>query len=181
MEDEFAELVSRITTLTGLGQREAAQVAFGFDPGYVPTAVEIVDSATDLGFDVEKKHGETKVGEGPLGPDITMNPAEVLTEVYLACPRVLCQKIPVVGRAPEQALEMFAEQLAEMPEDVVAMLIKIDVFEGMATFWLRDSENELDRPLGPVDLKRYNSDDALSQALVDLMKRLPRVLAADFN
>lgn len=179
MDDEFSELISRITSLTGLSQREAAQVAFSFSEDQTPTSAEIIDSARDLGFDVEKKHGKTKTTA--LGSGISMNPAEVLTEVYMVCPRVLSQHVPVMGKAPEQALEYFAEEIAELPDDVQAMLVKIDVFEGKATFWLRDAANDVDRPLGPIDLTKYASESALTDAINDLCKRLPLVLAADFN
>lgn len=180
---DFDELLERVKNLTGLSGRDAAQVAFELDDA--PKPQEIIDKARELGFDVEKKHGQAKQDAAEpqtIAPEISMNPAEVLTEVYMVMPRVLCQKIPVLGRAPEQKeMEMFEEALAEMPEDIRALLVKIDLMEGQATFWLRDEANDVDRPIGPIDIKRYDSENALMEAFDVLLKRLPRVLSADWN
>lgn len=178
---DFDDLLERVKTLTGLEGRDAAKVAFELD-GH-PKPQEIVDKARELGFDVEKKHGQggAKV-KAQFAAEVSMNPAEVLTEVYMVCPRVLCQKVPVLGRAPEQKeMEMFEDVLAEMPENVKAMLVKIDLIEGAATFWLRDEANDIDRPIGPIDLTRYDSESALNDAFDALIRRLPLVLTADFN
>lgn len=176
----FSEFANRVQALTDLEMPLAIEVAAElWKDGEDHTAAEIVDRAIAMGYDVERKH--VKTANAPLGPDISFDPATVLTEVYEACPRVMCSEMPKLGRAPAEAMEHFAEELAELPEDIRAMLVKIDLFEGNATYWLRDEANAIDRPIGPIDLARYDSPDALSRALMDLFKRLPLVLASDFN
>jgi len=116
-----------------------------------------------------------------MGPEMTMNPAEVLTEVYMVMPRVLCSKMPKMGRAPAEAQEHFADVLAELPDDIKALLVKIDMLEGQATFWIRDEANDVDRPIGPIDITRYGSERALEEAFNVLLQRMNKILAADFN
>lgn len=177
---EFNDLLARVQALTGLGTRQAAQVAFEFEEGSQPLPQEIVDKAIALGFDVERKHGKTKAG---VGPEITTDPAEVLSEIYMTCPRVFCSNMPKLGRAPSEALAHpeIASVLDGLPEEIRAMLVKIDMLEGAATFWIRDEANDIDRPIGPIDITRYTSENALEAAFRTLMGRLDRVLAADFN
>jgi hypothetical protein len=184
-------LLERVRTLTGLAGRDAAKVAFEFDD---PTAVspqEIVDKAIELGFDVEKKHGQARVVAATPMPEITMNPAEVLSEVYMTMPRVLMQQVPKVGRVPDEArqYEGIEEILDALPEDVKLLLAKIDVIEGAVTFWLYDVANEIDRAIGPIDLTRYISEDdspernneRIEEAFRTLLTRVARVIAADTN
>ena len=179
--DDFQELVERIVALTGLSQRDASQIAFAFDEGAVPTSAAIVDMAVELGYEVERKHAnKTDTMDQPI-PEVTFDPARVLEEVFLKCPRVLMAATPVLGRAPEQALEMFADELANLPEDIVAALVKINMGEGEVTVWVRDEANNLDVPIGPIDIKHMESEGALHEAITTLFKRLPRVLVADTN
>lgn len=180
---EFDELMERIKALTGLTTREAAQVAFAFEDGAQPLPQEIVDKAIELGFDVERKHGQTKTSGGPLGAEMTMDPAEVLTEVYAVMPRVLCHVMPKMGRAPAEAEQHpeVVELLAQLPEEIALLLVKVDLLEGAATFWIRDEANDIDRPVGPIDITRYDSHEALQQAFMSLLQRVDKVLAADFN
>jgi hypothetical protein len=178
----FSELVERVQALTNLDAKDATEIAASlWKDGENFTAAEIVDRAIELGYDVERKH--VKTASAPLGPDITFDPATVLSEVYENSPRVLCTAMPKLGHAPAELMqyEEFAEDLAQLPEEIRAVLVKIDLFDAKATYWLRDEANAVDRPIGPIDLRRYDSPDALVQALMDLFKRLPLVLAADFN
>lgn len=187
--DHWAAMLDRIQALTGLSGRDAAKVAVEFEEDSEPLPQEIVDKARELGFDVEAKHGASvRTEQEPIGPEITMDPAVVLTEVYENCPRVLCAELPVLGKAPDEARANFGELIDEMPDEMRAMLVKIDQFEGKATFWLRDEANDIDRPIGPIDLTRYDSERALIAAFEALMTRLsdPRpghaqILTADFN
>lgn len=176
---DFTELLARVQALTGLGGREAAQVAFAFDDDDEPKPQEIVDKAIELGFDVERKHGRTKTGT--FAAEMTMDPAEVLSEVYLVCPRVLMQNVPKMGRAPAEAQQHFPELMAELPDEIKVLLVKIDMLEGAATFWIRDEANDVDRPIGPIDIRRYDSEHALEEAFNVLLQRMNKVLAADCN
>lgn len=178
---DFDEMLERVKSLTGLEGRDAAKVAFELDDN--PRPQEIVDKAIELGFDVERKHGQESVAAATPIAEMTMNPAEVLSEVYMVMPRVLCSNMPKMGRAPDEVNrhEQLAGLLAELPEDIQAMLIKVDLIEGSATFWIRDEANDIDRPLGPVDLTRFTSERALEEAFQTLLKRMNKVLAADFN
>lgn len=118
-----------------------------------------------------------------------MDPATVMEQVYWMCPRLTPADddgkvhIAKLGRAPEEArqYEGLAELIDEMPDEMKAVLVKIDMFEGAATFWLRDGANEIDRPIGPIDLSAYDSERALMEAMTVLMKRIDKVLAADWN
>lgn len=192
---DFDEILERVKALTGLNGRDAAQVAFTFDPGDEPRPQDIIDAAVALGFDVEKLHGEDEPETpAPFGVGITMDPAQVLTEMFMVMPRcvpvrqddngdTLPVEIPHIGRAPAeiQNFEGHEQFMDELPEDVRLILAKIDVFEGKVTFWVRDGSNEIDRPIGPVDLTVYTSERQMHEAFMDLLKRLPRVLAADSN
>lgn len=187
-QDEFNELLGRIEALTGLKGRDAAQVAFTFDAGYTPTAAEIVDAAANAGFDVEVKHGQDTKTATPIA-EMSMDPVVVMEQVYWACPRLTPAddqgKVHVakLGRAPDELrqYEGMEDLIAELPEEMRAVLVKIDLLEGKATFWLRDGANEIDRPIGPLDLTAYRSERALIDAMEHLFKRIDRVLAADWN
>lgn len=176
---DFDDLLARVKALTGLEGRDAAKVAF--DLADDPRPQDIIDKAIELGYDVDKKHGQSGTTTREIAPELTMNPAEVLSEVYMTMPRVLCTEMPKMGRAPEEAQAEFSEILEQLPEDVRAMLVKIDMIEGAATFWIRDEANEIDRPIGPIDITRYDSEHALEQAFNTLMQRMNKILAADFN
>src|SRR5213078_611741 len=180
-DDNFEVLLERVKTLTGLHGRDAAKVAFEFED---PTAVspqEIVEKAIELGFDVEKKHGQRAVVAATPMPEMTMNPAEVLSEVYMVMPRVLSQDYPRIGRAPAELQQLDPEFLEGLPEDVKALLVKIDVFSESATFWLRDEANDVDRPIGPIDLNRWidaetdtpeQAMEKLTEAFLTLLRRV---------
>jgi hypothetical protein len=189
-EDDFQVLLERVKSLTGLHGRDAAKVAFEFED---PTAVspqQIVDKAIELGYDVEKKHGQKAVAQATPIPEVTFNPAEVLSEVYMVMPRVLCQHTPKLGRAPAEAQEFEGMQdlIDELPEEIRVLLVKIDVLEGAATFWLRDEANDVDRPIGPIDLNQWiNEEDVegsharIEAAFRALLTRVNKVITADYN
>lgn len=179
------ELIERVMALTKLSVRDAMTVAGALEAENEDVETirpaAIVAKSRELGFEVEIEGEQAAQGEASAGPEISMNPAEVLTEVYMVMPRVLCPNMPKIGKAPEEAREHFSELIDSLPEEVQALLVKIDLLEGKATFWLRDEANDVDRPIGPIDLTRYEDEDALNEAFTVLLKRLPRVLAADFN
>lgn len=176
---DFDDLLERVKSLTGLEGRDAAKVAFELEDN--PRPQDIIDKAIELGFDVERKHGPVAAPATPI-EEMTMDPVKVLSEVYMVCPRVMCQHIPKMGRAPDEVNrhEQLAGILAELPEDIQAMLVKIDLLEGQATFWIRDEANDIDRPLGPIDITRFDSEHALEHAFNVLLKRMHKILAADF-
>lgn len=178
---DFDELLERVKSLTGLEGRDAAKVAFELEGE--PRPQEIIDKAIELGFDVERKHGEKAVAAATPIEECTFDPVKVLSEVYMTTPRVMCREMPKMGRAPEELnrYEQFAGIMEELPDEVKAMLVKIDLLEGAATFWIRDEANDIDRPIGPIDLTGYDSEHALEQAFQTLLTRMNKVLAADFN
>lgn len=206
-DHSFGELLDRVQRLTKLDTDESYAVAkklWDSDPEAIFTPAAIVTCAEALGFNVnaqtdapptmnepsiedamagmtdeEKLHLQLVNGLKTL--HISADPAEVLHEVYMVEPRVLQAEIPVLGQAPDEAYQHFAAELADLPEDVIACLVKIDLFQGQATYWLRDEANNVDRPIGPIDLTRYPDATALSDALLEAFKRMPRVLAAEYN
>lgn len=180
MVDE--QLVERIEALTGLNRRAATCVALSLedrDANGDWSAADIVHEATALGYEFEKRDVKGEQGEQTFAAEVSMDPATVLAEIYENSPRVLSANMPAIGRAPTEIQEHVEE--LDLPEDVKALLVKVDMFEGKATLWLRDEANEVDRPIGPIDLTRYTDGNALHQAFEALLKRLPKVLAADFN
>lgn len=188
MASYFDELVERVKTLTGLDTRESFKVADTIMEAHdeqPPSSAEIVDTAAALGFDVERKHGkdDAPVNEAPI-PEITVNPVEVLAEVYKVCPRVLTTEFPVIGRVPRESVfydEAIQEALAQLPEELRILVADVDLYNGAITVTLYDAMNDLDRKIGPINLERYESAEAIHNAIVTLIGRLPVVLAADFN
>lgn len=209
MEHTFGDLLDRVQRLTGAETDDAFKVAKALwdeNGDAVPTPAQIAAKARELGVDVKAPDA----GDRPTGmnepsvadamKDMTdeeklhvqvvrnlekincsMDPAEVLTEVYMVEPRVLHVQTPKLGRAPDEAYKYFAKELEDLPEEMIAALVKIDLVDGKATFWLRDEANNVDRPIGPIDLTRYEDDHALSQAFNEAFRRLPLVFAADMN
>lgn len=177
----FGELLDRVMRLTELEQAQAFEIAntlWQANPDGEWTAAEIVAAAQMHGYE-PKAAGATATKT--FAPEITMDPAEVLAEVYMHSPRVSTQQVPRIGKAPTELQNIAPEFIEALPEEVQALLVKIDLLEGKATFWLWDEANEIDRPVGPIDLMRYDSANALFSAFEALMKRLPRVIAADTN
>lgn len=176
--DDFTILIERIQALTGLSQRDAAKVAFELDEYDIPAAVDIIDKAEAMGFEVNNNKAELP-SEPERIPEVTFDPARVLTEVYMKEPRAMCREFPMMGKAPTELQEHIDE--LDLPDEVKALLVKVDLLEGQATIWLWDEANQVDRPIGPLDLTSYNSANALHEALSVLAKRLPLVLRADYN
>ena len=180
--DPFDELVGRVKALTGLNARAASTVASEFDDATPPTAKEIVAKSIELGYSIDAKPG--KDPSPPLwAAEVSMDPAVVLAEVYERCPRVLCQQFPSIGRAPAEldADEDLHEMIAELPDEIRVLLVKINLDDQNLTVWLRDEANDVDRPIGPIDLRAYKSGEQLHEAITTLLKRLPRVLRSEFN
>lgn len=209
MEHTFGDLLDRVQRLTGADTDAAYSIAkalwdeHGSD---VPTAATIVAKAKELGIDVAAPEQDARPDElnMPSAEDAmkdmtdeerlhlqvvrnlekincSMDPAEVLSEVYMVEPRVLHQQTPKLGRAPDEAFKYFAKELEDLPDEMIAALVKIDLMDGKATFWLRDDANDVDRPIGPIDLSRYPDEHALASAFDEAFKRLPLIFAADMN
>lgn len=187
MNEQTRKLARRVRALTGLNDRAAAMVAVSLlseeDLPEEFTASAIVREAESMGYEFERPEGVEVRPDGPpaFAGEVSMDPAVVLAEVYENSPRVLSQNMPAIGKAPDELRELAPELVEQLPEDVLALLVKVDQFEGKATFWLRDEANDVDRPIGPIDLTRYTDGNELREAFETLMKRLPRVLAADMN
>lgn len=183
-DEPFDQLVARVKNLTGLNSRAASVVAASFaeDDEY-PTAAQIVAKTNELGYDVPDKPRAGDEPEIAIAPEVSMDPATVLAEVYEHCPRVLMANFPAIGRAPSelQANEEIMDQLNELPDEVRALLVKVDLADERMTVWLRDEANDVDRPIGPIDLRRYKTGEQLHQAIHTLLRRLPLVLRADSN
>lgn len=185
----FDENLKRVQDLTGLDSRDAARVAFEFGDDETPSAAQIVEKARALGFDIERKHATRTRPQPTLGPEIEMDAARVLSEVYLCSPRCLPVRpggdrveMPKIGRAPTELQELGPELLEGLPEEIRVLLLKIDLYEAKATLWLWDEANMIDRPVGPIDLARYETPGEMIEAIVNaLLPRLTRVLAADWN
>lgn len=187
--DSFEELVSRVKAITGLGAREASFVAIALsddnDPEAVHSAADIARQARELGYEVDEPEQEDD-DEPRTTPaaEVTMDPAQVLAEVYRVCPRVLTAELPRVGRAPKESVfydEQIQRAIDSLPEEIRLLIAGVDLVNGQVTVELYDEANDVDRKIGPIDLTRYGSAAALDRALRVLIGRLPRVLSADFN
>lgn len=182
----FDELRGRVEAITKLNKRACQIVAASLLQDATPEAAfsagQIVKEAERLGYDFERPEGVTvEEDEQVFAPEVSMDPGVVQAAVYEITPRAFCTELPKLGKAPDELRELAPELADQLPDEVRAMLIKIDVFEGKATFWVYDEANEIDRAIGPIDLTRYESADALNEAFGTLMRRVGRVLSADFN
>lgn len=193
MTEGYDKLRDRVKAITGLNDRAAQVVALSMladTKGETAfSAGQIVRSAEALGYEFERPEGvKVEDEQQPFAAEVTMDPALVLSEVYENSPRVLCSQVPRIGKAPEELQQLAPELIEQLPDEVRAMLLKIDVFEGKATFWLRDEANDVDRPIGPIDITRYADGEQIQEAILTLLRRdahgvlrLDRVLSADFN
>lgn len=180
---DLDDLIVRITELTGLNEKAARVIASALGTEQEHTSKAIVEMASELGYELaDDKQPAIPAGQQTHAAHVSMDPAVVLDEVYQVMPRVLCANMPTIGKAPNEAYEHgFAELIEQLPEDVRAMLVKLDLYEGKATFWLRDEANDVDRPIGPIDLHGLESAEAIEDAFRTLIGRLHKVITADFN
>jgi len=192
--DGFDELRDRVEAITGLNKRACQVVATTLlaegEPNAAFSAGQIVKMAERLGYEFDRPEG-VKVEdeqEQAFASEVSMDPAVVLSEVYENQPRVLCAEMPRIGQAPDELRQLDPELVDQIPEELRLCLVKIDLFEGKATFWLRDEANDVDRPIGPIDLTRYGGPEQMFEAIQTLLRRdakgvlrLDRVLSADFN
>lgn len=182
----LGELIDRITSLLGLEGEDAFKVAQEvYSPGRADYSEDILRyAATKLGLLSEP----VQTAPATPMPEMTMDPAEVLREVYLMCPRLVPADedgkvhIPKLGRAPQDEEHKIPEELLEqLPEDVRVLLFSLDVFNGTADVTFYDEANGVDRTMPTIDLTRYGSADALNEAITTLLGRMPKYLAADWN
>ena len=177
-------------------------------PEYAKTMAELRAMPDDELYGAERAYTEAGIryaaenlgltGEEPVQqqertpePQMTMDPAQVLSEVYRACPRCLPKQdghdqvyMPKVGRAPKESVfysEELRAQLDALPEHIRVLIGHVSVFEGTVTFTLYDEANDVDGFIGPIDLTRFADSEQLRAAIEVLIGRLGRVLAADFN
>lgn len=185
----YDALVARIGEVTGLNVRACDAIALELvtrGAGGPWSAREIADAAERLGYEFERDPAKEKLTTEQmlalaLGSDCTLDPAQVVAEVYMHTPRVRCEQMPRLGKAPAELQKLAPELVAGLPEDVLAMLVKVDLHEGQASFWLYDASNEIDRRIGPIDVRRFADGEQLEQAFAQLVRRLSKVLAADMN
>jgi hypothetical protein len=192
MSDPFDELVARVRAVTGLTGRAASATAIVLSDEYdrAPSAPEIVACARELGFQVEDSR-IAQAERDEATAEWETDPAEVLKQVYRACPRMLPRQeghdqvyVPRVGKAPKDSAffnEEIQAAIAELPDEIRLLLVGVDLLNGAATITLYDEANDVDRHVGPIDLAPYGSEKALNLAIVELLKRLPRVIASDWN
>lgn len=125
-------------------------------------------------------------------PEMTMDPVEVMKELYRCCPRALPADadgrihVPRIGRAPKDSPffqgEAAHEYLDQLPDDIKLLIGRIDLVNSRVTITLYDEANDVDRDVGPLDLTRYDSSAELERAIRVLLSRLQsRVLPADWN
>lgn len=184
---ELIDRVMEVTSLDAPGAMDVANMLWQGERDY--TENEILYAAAGVQAQVKQDAGET-VEHTPL-PEMTLDPAEVLRQVYLACPRLVPADdegkvhVPRIGRAPKEQQdlpqEVIDEFLADLPDYVKLLLLRIDVIEGTMTPVFYDEANDVDRALGSIDLTRFDTPEQLNEALDVLLRRLPRVLASDWN
>lgn len=185
--DAFDELVERVKGITGLNSRAASAVAMSLSDTKgdeaVFSATDIAAEAEKLGYEVERKGKDPRPPNAPL-PELSLDPAVVLAQVYEHCPRVLTPEVPRIGRAPKESVfydEDLQAAIDALPEEIRLLIAGVDLVNGQVNVRLYDEANDLDREIGPIDLTRYSSGRELEQALRVLIGRLPRVLSSDFN
>lgn len=184
----FDDLRDRVEAITKLNKRACQIIATSLlqdapaDMAF--SAGQIVKEAERLGYEFDRPEGvqvDDDTAERAFDAEVTMDPGMVQASVYEVSPRAFCTELPRLGQAPDELRELAPELVEQLPDEVKAMLVKLDVFEGKATFWVYDEANEIDRAIGPIDLSRFTSAEALAEAFYTLARRLGRVLAAEFN
>lgn len=184
----LGELIDRVQAVLNVGAAEAFTVAQELwtteDRDY--TEAQIRYAGVKLGVVSDEQDAEATTAAEALAQqhgELLTDPGEILAEVYKHAPRVLCESLPRIGRRPKDhpLSAHLSDLLEELPEEVRAAILDIDLLNGAATFTLYDEANDVDRSIGPIDLTRYEDGRELEQAMQVLIGRLPRVLAADFN
>lgn len=183
----LGELLDRVTAVAGLDGADALRVAQELlETGLDPIVDEdIVACAKDFGLEV-KAPAPHEAPARAVAPELTMDPGEVLAEVFKTMPRVLTHSKPVIGKAPMESefyRELARDELVSgLPDDTKLLIGSIDLVNRTITLTLYDEANDLDRTVGPIDLDRYATSEQLDRALRVLLSRLQaRVLLADFN
>lgn len=196
----YGELVDRVIEVTGLSPEDASKVAteiHGAERMYTESGIRYI--AHELGFDgraEEPVQAPARTFEQAFGDllermHLEPDPAQVLKHVYRECPRLLPKQDghvgvypPRIGRAPKESVFYTDELRAainELPEEVRLLIGRLDLYDGSLTITLYDEANDVDRHIGPIDLARYESANGIHDAIMELLGRLPRVIAADWN
>lgn len=185
----LGELIDRVMTLLGCDADAAFKVAQEvYSPGrddYSDDVLRYAANAVGVGED----EGEEPVQTAPeMMPEMTMDPVEVLRQVYLACPRCVPADedgkvhVPRIGRAPQEEQHAIPQEiLDELPDHVKLLLMQIDVFNAEANVVFYDEANGVDRRMPAIDLTRYGSGEDLRAGIDALLSRIQRVVAADWN
>ena len=182
----LGELIDHITNVLGLEAADAFKVAQEvYSPARADYSEDVLRyAATKLGVLSEPVQTAPPT---PM-PEMTLDPAEVLREVYLMCPRLVPADddgkvhLPRIGRAPQdEDHQIPAHLLEQLPEHVRVLLFDLDVVNAEANVVFYDEANGVDRRMPPIDLTRYHSGEELHEALDVLLRRLPSILAADWN
>lgn len=187
----IGELIDHVHGLLGCDFQDAIRVAQElYAEGRADYPDEVIQyAAAKLGVRGEKfDHiGVEDEPAAPL-PELSMDPAVVLREVYLACPRMLIADeqgkthIPRIGRAPQEEQHAIdPEWLEQVPEEMKVLLLSVDVFNAQAEVVMYDEANGVDRVLPRIDLTRFADGQELYEALEVLGSRIPKYLAADWN
>lgn len=183
----LGQLVDKVMEVLGMDVDGAMKVAQEL---YVPNredySEDVIRYAADkLGVTLEP---ETEPEPATPVPHMTMDPAEVLRQVYLACPRCVPADgegnvhVPVIGRAPiDEEYEIPAELLDSLPEHVRVLVMDVNVMNGEVSLVLYDEANGVDRRMPPIDLTVYDTPEKFHGAIDTLLGRLPRILASDSN
>jgi hypothetical protein len=180
----LGELIDKVQAVLDVGAADAFTVAQELwtteDRDY--TEAQIRYAGTKLGVVAEKaSSGEQAVAQHH--EEMLTDPAEILAEVARVMPRVMVEAMPRIGRRPKdhELSAQLEDLLADAPDHVRALICDVDLFNGAATFTLYDEANDVDRSVGPIDLRRYESGREMWHAFEVLLGRLPKVLAADHN
>jgi hypothetical protein len=194
----FDDLLDMVMEVTNLPVRVAASLANEIhedDKEY--TAEGIMYAATKLGLLAEPVLAPPKTFEQAFAEVLTRmylepDPAQVIAHVYRECPRMLPKQEghlgvypPRIGRAPKESVfynDEIRAMIEALPEEIRLLIGAVDVYNGTITITLYDEANDVDRHVGPIDLGAFGDDaESFHDAVMELLKRLSRVIAADWN
>jgi hypothetical protein len=174
-----------VTAVLDVGAADAFLVAQELwtteDREYTEAQIRYAGAKLGVGAAEKAQTGEEAIAQAH--GELLTDPAEVLVEVAKVMPRVFVEQMPRLGRRPKdhELSDELEALLADAPEHIAVTICDIDVFAGSATFTLYDEANDVDRTVGPIDFRRYESGRELWHAFDVLLGRLPKVLAADHN